>query len=72
MRVRYHKGDVARIEVRTEALPRFADPQFRREVVEHLKAVGFKYISLDLEGFRSGSLNAVLPVESLRIENGGR
>ena len=65
LRVRYHKGDVARIEVSVEQLPRFAEPAFRREVVEHLKSLGFKYISLDLEGFRSGSLNAVLPIESL-------
>jgi len=67
LRVRYHRGDVARIEVAPEELPRFADETFRREVVEQLKAAGFKYVSLDLEGFRSGSLNAVLPVESLQI-----
>jgi len=67
LRVRYHKGDVARIEVAAEALSKFADEAFRSEVVEHLKSVGFKYVSLDLEGFRSGSLNAVLPVESLQI-----
>jgi len=67
LRVRYHKGDAARIEVAAEALPKFADEAFRSEVVEHLKSVGFKYVSLDLEGFRSGSLNAVLPVESLQI-----
>ncbi len=67
LRVRYHKGDVARIEVAPEALQQFADDDFRREAVEHLKSVGFKYVSLDLEGFRSGSLNAVLPVESLQI-----
>lgn len=67
LRVRYHRGDVARIEVAPAALPRFADEAFRLEVVEHLKSVGFKYVSLDLEGFRSGSLNAVLPIESLRI-----
>jgi pyridinium-3,5-biscarboxylic acid mononucleotide sulfurtransferase len=60
MRVRYHKGDVARIEVAIEQLSRFADEGFRREVVEHLKSLGFKYVSLDLEGFRSGSMNAVL------------
>lgn len=65
LRVRYHRGDVARIEVAPQALSRFADESFRREAVEHLKSIGFKYISLDLEGFRSGSLNAVLPVESL-------
>jgi uncharacterized protein len=65
LRVRYHKGDVARIEVPVEQLPTFADPQFRRETVDYLKSVGFKYVALDLEGFRSGSMNAVLPVESL-------
>ncbi len=70
LRVRYHRGDVARIEVGTDAVSRFFDESFRREVVEYLKSVGFKYVSLDLEGFRSGSLNAVLPVESLEI--GGR
>jgi len=70
LRVRYHKGDVARIEVSPKALTRFAEGDFRREVVDKLKAVGFKYVSLDLEGFRSGSLNAVLPVESLQISDG--
>ena len=60
LRVRYHKGDVARIEVSAEQLARFADSSFRYEVVAYLKSVGFKYVSLDLEGFRSGSMNAVL------------
>jgi uncharacterized protein len=72
LRVRYHKGDVARIEVSAEELPRLTDPGLRREVVEHLKSIGFKYVSLDLEGFRSGSLNVVLPVESLEIKGTGR
>jgi uncharacterized protein len=68
LRVRYHKGDVARIEVSAEQLPRFADPDLRRQVVEHLQSVGFQYVSLDLEGFRSGSLNVVLPAEDLEIK----
>ena len=67
LRVRYHKGDVARIEVSLDAVARLVDPQLRAEVVRHFKSLGFKYVSLDLEGFRSGSLNAVLPVESLQI-----
>jgi len=67
LRVRYHKGDMARIEVSAENMAKFADPKFRREVVERLKSAGFKYVSLDLEGFRSGSLNEVLPTESLQI-----
>jgi pyridinium-3,5-biscarboxylic acid mononucleotide sulfurtransferase len=60
LRVRYHKGDMARIEVSAEQLPKLADPALRREVVDYLKSLGFKYVSLDLEGFRSGSMNAVL------------
>ena len=60
LRVRYHKGDVARIEVPVEQVSKFTDPPFRREVVDYLKSLGFKYVSLDLEGFRSGSMNAVL------------
>ncbi len=67
LRVRYHRGDVARIEVSPDALPRFLDADFRREVIDRLKAAGFKYVALDLEGFRSGSLNAILPAESLQI-----
>ena len=67
LRVRYHKGDMARIEVSPEALPRFFEPGFREEVVEKLKSLGFKFVSVDLEGFRSGSMNAVLAVESLKI-----
>lgn len=65
LRVRYHRGDMARIEVPLEQVPRFVDPQLCRKVVEYFKSIGFRYISLDLEGFRSGSMNAVLPVESL-------
>jgi pyridinium-3,5-biscarboxylic acid mononucleotide sulfurtransferase len=60
LRVRYHKGDMARIEVPVEQLSKFAEPQFRREVIDCLKSAGFKYVALDLEGFRSGSMNAVL------------
>ena len=67
LRVRYHRGDVARIEVAPDALGCFADPQFRRELVQYFKSLGFKYVSLDLEGFRSGSLNAILPVATLQI-----
>jgi pyridinium-3,5-biscarboxylic acid mononucleotide sulfurtransferase len=68
LRVRYHRGEVARIEVSPDALGRFADPQFRRELVEHFKSLGFKYVSLDLEGFRSGSLNAVLITDAGRLK----
>jgi pyridinium-3,5-biscarboxylic acid mononucleotide sulfurtransferase len=60
LRVRYHRGDVARIEVAPDAVARLVEPELRRAVIAHLKSIGFKYVSIDLEGFRSGSLNEVL------------
>jgi uncharacterized protein len=66
LRVRYHKGDLARIEVPVEELPRLASPEIRGELVPAFRALGFQYVTVDLEGFRSGSLNAVIPLESLQ------
>jgi uncharacterized protein len=59
VRVRHH-GDIARIEVSAENLLRLADPQVRQEVVSRLRELGFIYITLDLQGFRSGSMNEPL------------
>ncbi|MEN6406332.1 MAG: ATP-dependent sacrificial sulfur transferase LarE [Thermoguttaceae bacterium] len=67
LRVRYHPGDVARVEVSLEQLPRLVEPELRREVVERLRSLGFQYVSLDLEGFRSGSMNA--GIEGLGIRD---
>ncbi len=67
LRVRYHRGDVARIEVPGDAIARLADAEVRRALVAKFRQLGFKYVTLDLEGFRSGSMNDVLPVESLRV-----
>ena len=47
------------------AVAAFCDEAFRRELIEHFRTLGFKYVTLDLEGFRSGSMNQVLPVETL-------
>jgi uncharacterized protein len=60
LRVRYHKGDLARIEVPADALSRLAAEPVRSELISELKRLGFKYLTLDLEGFRSGSQNLVL------------
>lgn len=60
LRVRYHRGDLARIEVPPEALPRLAEPQVREKLVEQFRQLGFKCITLDLEGFRSGNLNQLV------------
>jgi uncharacterized protein len=67
LRVRYHKGDVGRLEIPVSEVARFAQSPLREQVVAHLKSLGFKYVTLDLEGFRSGSMNEVLPVAALRI-----
>jgi uncharacterized protein len=67
LRVRYHRGDLARIEVPAECLPALASNETASRLVAHCKSLGFKYVTLDLEGFRSGSLNQLLPVESLGI-----
>ena len=69
VRIRYHKGDMARIEVPAEALTKLVDASLRERLVTELRTIGFKYVALDLEGFRSGSLNDVLPVELLAIDN---
>jgi uncharacterized protein len=55
-----HLGDTARIEVSAADITRLADPPVRTAVVQALKGLGFLFVALDLEGFRSGSLNAVL------------
>jgi len=60
LRVRYHGGDLARIEVPASQLPRLAAPEVAAELAARLKSLGFRYVTLDLEGFRSGSLNAGL------------
>ena len=67
VRVRYHKGDLARLEVPLDAIAQLCAVPLRNDLLSRLKAVGFKYVTLDLEGFRSGSMNAVLPIESLRM-----
>ena len=59
-RVRVH-GDVARVEVELAELPRLAEPGVRDHVVEALRALGYRYVTLDLEGFRSGSMNPEMP-----------
>ena len=66
VRIRYHRGDVARIEIPVELVSRICEEPFRSKLVDHLRKIGFKYSTVDLEGFRSGSMNRVLPVEELK------
>ena len=59
VRVRHYKN-LARIEVFKEEIGRFVDEKLRERVVNHLRKIGYHYITLDLQGFRSGSMNEVL------------
>jgi uncharacterized protein len=67
LRVRYHKGDLARIEAPLTEVARLASPEVREELAREFRALGFKFITLDLEGLRSGSLNQVIAPEQLRF-----
>jgi len=67
LRVRHEPNALARIELPAEALAQLADADLRERITAELKSLGFKFITLDLEGFRSGSMNAVLPIESLTM-----
>jgi len=63
VRVRLHDGELARIEVPAEALHLLCDAQRRRDLVDYLRSLGFRFVTVDLEGLRSGSLNVLVPVE---------
>lgn len=63
-RVRHH-GKIVRIEIAQEELERALTPAMAAEFTAIFKGLGFQFVTLDLEGFRSGSMNALLPVASL-------
>ncbi len=63
-RVRHH-GEIARIEIARDEMHRALTPQMAAEFNRIFKALGFKFVTLDLEGFRSGSMNALLPAAQL-------
>jgi uncharacterized protein len=63
-RVRHH-GDIVRIEIARDELERALNPAMVVQFTAIFKQLGFKFVTLDLEGFRSGSMNALLPVDQL-------
>jgi uncharacterized protein len=63
-RVRHH-GEIVRIEIASDELPHALSSGMAKEFTRIFKALGFKFVTLDLEGFRSGSMNSLLPVEQL-------
>jgi uncharacterized protein len=64
VRVRHH-GDLARIEIAREDLPRAFDLTVLDQITAAVRACGFMYVTLDTQGYRSGSMNAVLPVSAI-------
>jgi uncharacterized protein len=66
-RVRLHEGELARIEVPGLEVARMAQPEVRDGLARKLKELGFKFVTLDLEGFRSGSLNALVDLDTKRL-----
>lgn len=63
-RVRHH-GEIVRIEIASNELSRGLTSEMAAEFTRIFKALGFKFVTLDLEGFRSGSMNTLLPAEQL-------
>jgi uncharacterized protein len=73
MRVRHH-GTIARIEVGQDELPRLLDDDLRNQIIDRLKELGYVYITLDIEGYRTGSMNDTLNFEhrtsNIELKNG--
>jgi uncharacterized protein len=65
-RVRLHENDLARIEVPANEIARLASPEVREGLAAHLKQLGFRFVTIDLEGFRTGSMNELIPLELRR------
>jgi uncharacterized protein len=66
-RVRLHGDEMARIEVPADGVARLADPAVREALARRFKELGFRYVTLDLEGFRSGSLNDLVGVDTKKL-----
>ena len=64
-RVRHH-GDIVRVEIAPDEMHRAMTPQMAAEFTRIFRGLGFKFVTLDLEGFRSGSMNTLLPLAELR------
>ncbi len=64
VRVRHH-GDLARLEIAREDLPRALSLPILEQITAAIKPLGFLYVTIDTEGYRSGSMNAVLPTSAI-------
>ncbi|MEO5616401.1 MAG: ATP-dependent sacrificial sulfur transferase LarE [Candidatus Eisenbacteria bacterium] len=65
-----HFGESCRLEVPLADLPRLMEPAVRERATEGLKAIGYRFVTVDLEGFRSGNLNRLIGVATSDAANG--
>ncbi len=68
VRVRYHRGDLARIEIAADEIVKLIPADTRLRLAEQLRQFGFKFVTIDLEGFRSGSLNSLVQLASNAVQ----
>ncbi|MBI5416785.1 ATP-dependent sacrificial sulfur transferase LarE [Candidatus Poribacteria bacterium] len=68
LRVRFYAPFLARIEIETQDFEKFFNPELKTKIIFNFKDIGFKYITLDLEGYRTGSMNEVLIKENVKGE----
>lgn len=68
LRVRLHKGELARVEVPIAELARLFDESLRATIARRFKEIGFRFVTVDINGFQSGSLNELIPPEVLLSE----
>lgn len=64
-RVRLHENSLARLEVPLDQLPKLCSDGIRPHIVATLRRIGFRYVAVDLEGFRSGSFQQLVPADEL-------
>ena len=71
-RVRHHDDRTARLEVGPQEIDRLFEPALREKIVSHFKTLGFAYVTLDLQGYRTGSMNEVLSEDEKKGYVSGR
>ena len=67
LRVRHEANELARIEVPVDQVSRLLEPDLRATLTKELHSLGFRFVTVDLDGFRSGSMNSALPLVELRV-----
>jgi uncharacterized protein len=65
-RVRLHHDELVRIELLPKDIVKIADPDVRDNLTKYFHELGFRYITMDMDGFRSGSLNSLVPLEVMK------